>query len=86
MDKLLSHPKDEDNSSHPIKRANYSMRSNNADGKRAGRYQAYLLRIWREDESMQWHAQLEDPHTNEIISFATLTKLLIFLDEHFSIK
>ena len=34
MDKLLSHPNDEDNSSHPIKRANYSMRSNNADGKR----------------------------------------------------
>jgi len=32
---------------------------------------------------MPWRAQLENPHTNETLGFATLAKLLVFLDEQF---
>ena len=33
---------------------------------------------------MPWRVQLENPHTNEILGFPTLAKLLVFLDEQFT--
>lgn len=44
-------------------------------------YLAYLLRLWREGESASWRAVLHDPHTGEHHSFASLEKLLAFLEE-----
>jgi hypothetical protein len=44
-------------------------------------YQAYLLRLWREGENATWRASLEDPRTGSRRSFATLEKLLTFLNE-----
>jgi hypothetical protein len=42
-------------------------------------YQAYLLRLWRENEADPWRASLEDPHTGERRSFASLPRLLFYL-------
>lgn len=49
----------------------------------ARKYQAFMLRIWREDSAAQWRIQIEDPHTNEVIGFHSLTMLHQFLDEKF---
>jgi hypothetical protein len=45
------------------------------------RYQAFLLRIWREDEQTPWRIQIENPHTREIIGFQNIEKLVSFLNE-----
>lgn len=47
------------------------------------RYQSYLLRIWRENDSLPWRAQVENPSTNETHGFPTLKALLVFLEERF---
>jgi hypothetical protein len=44
-------------------------------------YLAFLLRLWREDESTPWRAMLVDPSTGERRGFADLKKLFIFLQE-----
>lgn len=49
--------------------------------KKFSRYHAYLLRIWRDDMFTVWRASLEDPHTGQTISFATIERLYDFLDE-----
>lgn len=45
------------------------------------RYQAYLLRLWREGEDGPWRASVEDPHDGSQRRFASLTQLLAFLEE-----
>lgn len=44
-------------------------------------YLAYLLRLWREDNTTDWRATLQNPHTGERRSFADLPTLLAFLEE-----
>jgi hypothetical protein len=47
------------------------------------RYHAYLLRLWQtgEDDTAEWRALLEDPHTGERRGFADLDSLFAFLNE-----
>ena len=47
----------------------------------AKHYHAYLLRFWREDGSKSWRATLEDPHSGEIVGFASMWQLFSFLNE-----
>ena len=44
-------------------------------------YLAYLLRLWRDDESTPWRASLENPHTGERKIFSSLKKLVEYLQE-----
>jgi hypothetical protein len=44
-------------------------------------YQAYLLRVWRDDELSGWRALLENPHTGRSIGFSSMKQLYEFLDE-----
>jgi hypothetical protein len=43
-------------------------------------YLAFLLRMWRENESTPWRATLENAHTNEQHVFADLIDLYTFLE------
>jgi hypothetical protein len=64
--------------------ANYStpIPSNVSDDSERS-YHAYLLRVWREDDSLPWRAQLESPNTGDVLGFATLEELLSFLGGRF---
>jgi len=42
-------------------------------------YLAYLLRLWRENDSAPWRATLEDSRTGERIGFAGPKQLAAFL-------
>lgn len=42
-------------------------------------YHVYLLRLWRDDEATPWRIQAEAPHTGEVLAFADLESLFIFL-------
>lgn len=43
-------------------------------------YISYLLRIWRSNgDETAWRASLQNPHTGEIIGFASIDELCIFL-------
>ena len=42
-------------------------------------YHAYLLRLWREDETLPWRAELVSPHTGDKHHFAHETDLFTFL-------
>ncbi|HIP71080.1 MAG TPA: hypothetical protein EYH05_06760 [Anaerolineae bacterium] len=44
-------------------------------------YQAYLLRLWREDTAVPWRATLENPHTGKQRSFANLEQLCAWLQK-----
>jgi hypothetical protein len=44
-------------------------------------YQAFLLRVWREDNLSGWRVQLEDPHTGQSIGFSSMKQLYKFLEE-----
>jgi hypothetical protein len=44
-------------------------------------YHAYLLRIWREEPAAPWRASLENAHTGERCSFATMELLFLFLNQ-----
>ncbi len=46
-------------------------------------YQAYLLRLWltADEKGSLWRASLEDPHTGERLTFATLERLFAFLED-----
>lgn len=50
------------------------------------RYQAFLLRIWRDDEATAWRIQIENLHTHEVVGFPSLEKLKLFLDEQFPVQ
>jgi len=47
------------------------------------RYQSYLLRLWltADEKGSVWRASLEDPHTGERLTFATLERLVAFLED-----
>lgn len=47
--------------------------------KQTNDYHAYLLRLWREEESLPWRAELVSPQTGEKRHFATEGQLLDFL-------
>jgi hypothetical protein len=42
-------------------------------------YQAYLLRIWRDNEKSPWRAMLESTHTGCRHNFADVEQLISFL-------
>ena len=44
-------------------------------------YHAYLLRLWREEESLPWRAELVSPQTGEKRHFASQGQLLEFLND-----
>ena len=44
-------------------------------------YRSYLLRLWRETENTPWRITLEAPSAGELIAFARLTDLFVFLEE-----
>ena len=48
------------------------------------RYRAYLLRCWQErgHHRSAWRCSLQDPHTGERRSFASLEAMLAFLQHH----
>jgi hypothetical protein len=45
----------------------------------ATEYQAYMLRLWREGDDLPWRASLQNPHTGEQHSFASLERLFTYL-------
>ena len=49
--------------------------------KKSPKYLAYLLRLWQEDDSTPWRATLENAHTGERHGFASLGRLLAFLQD-----
>ena len=42
-------------------------------------YLAYLLRLWRDDETAPWRVSLEPPGNSERISLSSLEALFVFL-------
>jgi hypothetical protein len=44
---------------------------------------AYLVRLWpvRSGSQTVWRASLENPHTGEILGFASLERLFAFLED-----
>jgi hypothetical protein len=42
-------------------------------------YHAYLVRVWRDDETTPWRASIEDAHTGESRGFASLEALFAFM-------
>jgi hypothetical protein len=44
-------------------------------------YQAFLLRVWREDTLSGWRVQLEDPHTGQSIGFSSMKQLYEYLEK-----
>ncbi|HHJ06400.1 MAG TPA: hypothetical protein ENK24_02755 [Anaerolineae bacterium] len=47
----------------------------------ASTYLAYLLRLWRDNETVPWRASVEDARTGERRGFANLKTLLAFLEK-----
>jgi len=44
-------------------------------------YLAYLLRLWRDNETAPWRATVEDARTGKSRSFANLKVLVAFLEK-----
>jgi hypothetical protein len=44
-------------------------------------YYAYLLRIWREDQQSPWRASLQEAHAGQLLNFASLAQLIVFLEQ-----
>ncbi len=44
-------------------------------------YLAFLLRLWRENGTINWRATLESPHTGQRYGFSDLRDLFAFLEE-----
>lgn len=44
-------------------------------------YQAFLVRLWRDDQQQPWRAELVSPHTGEAIRFATAEQMLGYMQE-----
>ncbi len=47
------------------------------------RYYSYMLRLWISDSEGKpaWRASLENPHTGDRLTFATLRRLFDFLED-----
>ena len=52
---------------------------------RANHYRAYLLRLWRDDETAPWRASLKDAlraaPDGQTINFSSVERLLAFLEK-----
>ena len=50
------------------------------------RHLSYLLRLWpvHQQDQTAWRASLENPHTGELLGFATLERLFAFLEDQTS--
>jgi len=52
---------------------------------RANHYRAYLLRLWRDDETAPWRASLKDAHRaapdEQTVTFSSVEALLAFLEK-----
>jgi hypothetical protein len=44
-------------------------------------YQAYLLRLWRDDGQTPWRASLQEAQAGQLISFASVAQLVAFLEQ-----
>jgi hypothetical protein len=44
------------------------------------RYAAYMVRLWQDGGSAQWRASAQSAQTGEIILFASLAELFVFLE------
>jgi hypothetical protein len=44
------------------------------------RYKAYLVRFWQEGEQEPWRASAQSVQSGEVVHFATLHELFIFLE------
>jgi hypothetical protein len=44
-------------------------------------YQAYLLRLWREDEASPWRASLQDARVGQLLSFASVAQLIAYIEQ-----
>jgi len=42
-------------------------------------YRAFLLRLWRDDQSSPWRAQLEEAHSSQQYNFNGIEPLVEFL-------
>ncbi|HEY52377.1 MAG TPA: hypothetical protein G4N94_02865 [Caldilineae bacterium] len=47
------------------------------------RYQAYLLRVWRDEDDSSWRAVLEDVHTNKKQGFRDIAELVQHFEQTF---
>ena len=63
----------------PASSLNYSALP--VGGSSTRRYHAFLLRLWQEEDGAPWRIQMEHPHTHEVVGFASLERLMQFLDE-----
>lgn len=70
----------------PTNRLDYSMQTIRKNTSNTQQYHSFLLRIWRDDETIPWRIQIEDSHTNEVIGFHSVAMFKQFLDEQFSAK
>ncbi len=43
-------------------------------------YRAYLVRLWREDVQETWRVSAQAVHNGEVVRFATLQELFVFLE------
>ncbi|MCK4789428.1 MAG: hypothetical protein KAV87_37140 [Desulfobacteraceae bacterium] len=44
------------------------------------RYQAYLLRLWREPYDEKWHVIIEEPQSGERQAFSDVKEFITFLE------
>ncbi|MFO7538195.1 MAG: hypothetical protein R6X32_09055 [Chloroflexota bacterium] len=44
-------------------------------------YQAYLLRLWRDDENAPWRATLQEAHAGQLVSFSSVAQLIAFIEQ-----
>ncbi len=51
-------------------------------------YVSYLLRMWKAEEAgkLVWRASLENPHTGQLVYFASLLNLYLFLESGGSVQ
>jgi hypothetical protein len=44
-------------------------------------YQAYLLRLWRDDGQAPWRASLQEAQAGQLISFTSVAQLIVYLEQ-----
>ena len=44
-------------------------------------YQAYLLRLWREDETSPWRASLQEARAGQLLNFASVAQLIAYIEQ-----
>jgi hypothetical protein len=62
------------------------MRRTIASDQTMSDYQAYLIRLWRDDRQEPWRAELVSPHTGEARCFATPEQLFSYMQRQMEIK